>query len=374
MKVIVLSNQARSMAVFWRVLIGAMRERGLEVVCCVPAGDVASEKVLAKMGGRVINYQLDRKGLNPLRDYKTLKELVAIFTAEKPDFLFATTIKPVIYGCMAAAKSGVPNIFATITGLGYAFESDNLFKKLVNRIGRFLYRKSLKHAKGIFFQNQDDASLFREQGILDQNSPVLFAAGTGVDTEFFAKAPVPPASPTVFLLVARLLEAKGIADYAEAARNLRKKYPDARFQLLGPPESGAGSLSQTELGRWQSEGLIEYLGQTEDVRPYLAAAHVVVLPSWREGLPTSLMEAMSVGRALVATDVPGCRSLVVDGENGFLIPARKPAALAAAMEKFLARPALIANMGESSRKLAVERYDAHKVAAGILNDMGRCAS
>lgn len=374
MKVLVLSNQARSMANFWRVLIGAMRERGMDVVFCVPYGDPDSEAALEQMGGRVLNYQLDRKGLNPLRDYKTYKDLCAIFAAEKPDFLFATTIKPVIYGCFAGARSGIANIFATITGLGYVFESNNLFKKLVNRIGRFLYRKSLKHAKGIFFQNTDDIGLFREQGILDQDSPVLLAAGTGVDTDHFAQAPLPPPTPVVFLLVARLLEAKGIADYAAAAGVLREKYPEVRFRLLGPPESGPGSLSRAEVERWQKAGLIEYLGQTEDVRPSLAAAHVVVLPSWREGLPTALMEAMSVGRPLVATDVPGCRSVVEDGGNGFLVPARDPAALAAAMERFITEPGIIEEMGAKSRSRAVERFDAHKVAAGILSDMARRAS
>lgn len=374
MKVLVLSNQARSMANFWRVLIGSMRERGMEVVCCVPYGDPASEAALEELGCRILNYQLDRKGLNPLRDYRTFKELCSVFAAEKPDFLFATTIKPVIYGCMAAARSGVANIFATITGLGYVFESNNLFKKLVNRVGRFLYRKSLKHAKGVFFQNTDDACLFREQGILDQGSPVLLASGTGVDTDYYARMPLPPTAPVIFLLVARLLEAKGIADYAAAARILREKYPGARFQLLGPPESGPGSLSRTEVERWQEEGIIEYLGQTEDVRPVLGAAHVVVLPSWREGLPTALMEAMSVGRPLVATDVPGCRSVIVDGENGFLVPARDPLALAAAMERFLADPRMISEMGENSRRQAKEKFDAHKVAAGILDDMVRCAS
>lgn len=374
MKVILVSNQARSMAVFWRVLIEAMRERGMEVVCCVPAGDPVSEAALGQMGGRVVNYQLDRKGINPLRDYKTFRELRAIFASEKPDLLFATTIKPVIYGCMAAARSGVANIFPTITGLGYVFESDSLFKKLINRIARFLYRKSLKYAKGVFFQNTDDISLFRDQEILDQDSPVLLAAGTGVDTSHFEQAPLPPATPVVFLLVARLLEAKGIADYVAAARILRQKYPEARFQLLGPPESGAGSLPLAQVERWQAEGLIEYLGQTADVRPRLAAAHVVVLPSWREGLPTSLMEAMSVGRPLVATDVPGCRSVVEEGENGFLVPAHDPAALASAMERFIVNPGLIAIMGGKSRRQAVERFDAHRVAEGILNDMTRLAS
>lgn len=374
MKALLLSNQSRSMAIFWRALIGAMQKRGMDVVCCAPPGDSASDAALAGMGARVIHYRLDRKGLNPLADLRTLRELREILAAEKPDILFATTIKPVIYGCMAAASAGVKGIFATITGLGYAFEADNPFKKLINRISRALYRKALKNAKGVFFQNQADAQVFREQGILGPGSPVLFAAGTGVDTERFYQAPFPQSPAPVFLLVSRLLEAKGIADYAAAAKLLKQKYPAARFQILGPPESGPGAFSKERLLALQAEGAIEYLGETNDIRPYLAVAHVAVLPSWREGLSTFLMEAMSMGRPLVASAVPGCAELVKDGENGFLAHAKDPVALAAAMEKFIVKPDLIAKMGAASREIAVASLDADVVADGILNEIaGRLA-
>ena len=170
-------------------------------------------------------------------------------------------------------------------------------------------------------------------------------------------------------MVGRLLEAKGYREYARAASILRKKWPNAVFQILGPRETGLGSIPPEELEAWQKDGSVVYLGEARDVRPYVAQANVVVLPSWREGTPTSIMEAMSMGRACVVTDVPGCREVVRDGVNGFLCPVKNPEALAETMEKFLKNPALAPACGESGRRMAVEEFDAQKVADRILSDM-----
>ncbi|MBD8896335.1 glycosyltransferase family 4 protein [Desulfovibrio desulfuricans] len=376
MKIIVLGNQTKAMSNFWSVLIRHMRRAGHEVVCCAPPGDADAEAALAAQGARLRHYSLDRKGLNPLSDLRTTRELFSLFRDEKPDLLFASTIKPVIYGCMAARAAGVPHVYATITGLGYAFEADTFFKKCVNRLGRLLYRVALSGAEGVFFQNQDDITVFRQSGILGRNARVLTARGTGVDTKRFAPSPLPgysadgrPSGSPVFLLVARLLEAKGLPEYAEAARLLKARYPDARFQVLGPPEKGLGSVSMEQMDAWQKQGCIEYLGETRDVRPYVAAAHVLVLPSWREGTPTSIMEGMSMGRPAVVTDAPGCREVVRDGVNGYLVPVRNPQALAGAMESFITSPESIARMGQAGRELALSEFDAEKVAARILEDM-----
>lgn len=372
MKIIVLGNQARALSNFWSVLIRQVRQGGHEALCCVPPGDPEADAALETLGARVLHYELDRKGLNPLHDARSFARLRRIFDAEKPDLLFASTIKPVIYGGLAARRARVPHVYATITGLGYAFEADSLFKKCVNRLSVFLYRQALKNAEGVFFQNQDDIRIFRESGILGPGARVLTARGTGVDIRRFAQAPLPPLppdGPVIFLLVGRLLEAKGLPEYAAAARLLRARYPEARFQLLGPPEQGLGSVSLDQVGTWERENGIEYLGETRDVRPYLAAAHVLVLPSWREGTPTSIMEGMSMGRAAVVTDVPGCREVVRDGVNGRMTPVRDPEALAGAMESFILAPGTIARMGEAGRELAVREFDAEKVAARILRDM-----
>ncbi|MDR3357395.1 MAG: glycosyltransferase family 4 protein [Desulfovibrio sp.] len=368
MKIIVLGNQAQALVNFWSVLIRRMRAGGHEVVCCAPPGDAQADAALTASGTPVLHYRLDRKGLNPLQDARTFVDLSRLFRAEKPDVLFASTIKPVIYGCMAARLARVPHIYATITGLGYAFEADSFFKKCVNILSALLYRTALNGAEGVFFQNPDDITVFRRQHILKQDARALTARGVGVDTARFAPAPLPP-GPPVFLLVARLLEAKGLAEYAEAARMLKKRHPAARFQVLGPPEQGLGSVSLERVRDWEAQGGIEYLGQTRDVRPYMAAAHVLVLPSWREGTPTAIMEAMSMGRPAVVTNAPGCREVVRDKVNGRLVPVRDAQALAAAMESYILDPVSIARMGAAGRDLAVAEFDAMKVADRILADM-----
>lgn len=369
MKVMILSNQTRSMLNFWSVLVRQILALGHDVVACAPPGDDESDLALAAKGVSVIHYPLDRKGLNPVRDMQSLAALRGIFARHRPDLLFATTIKPVIYGCLAAKSAHVPKIFATITGLGYAFEADTIFKKGINLLSSFLYRKALSGINGIFFQNLDDVEVFRKAGILSPSAKIFMARGTGVDTKRFAPEPF-PAGPVKFLLIGRLLEAKGLNEYAKAAAILEKEWPRASFQLLGQPESGVGSVPLAQIQAWQSEGFIEYLGECRDVRPHIAQSHVIVLPSWREGTPTAVMEAMSMGRPCVVSDAPGCREVVREGYNGFLAPVRDANALARAMGNFLRDPSIIAVMGEKSRQLAVADFDADKVSAKIINDMG----
>lgn len=371
MEICILGNQARATYLFWRVLMRRMRDAGHSVFCLLPPGDDATEQTLrGELDVDIVHFRLDRKGVNPIHDIATFLDLQRILGERRPDLLFATTIKPVIYGCLAAKRVGIPHIYATITGLGYAFEADTFFKKCVNRLSIFLYHRALHGIEGVFFQNRDDATLFSHAGILDASSRVLFARGTGVDTGHFAPAPLPGTEDGfVFLMVGRLLEAKGYRDYVEAAKLLAPRFPGTHFRILGPREQGLGSIGDEELASWQEEGVVEYLGEASDVRPHLSACHVLVLPSWREGTPTSVMEAMSTGRAAIVSDVPGCREVVHDGVNGLLVPARDPLALAGAMERFLANPSLAATMGARGRAVAVDVFDAQVVASGILADM-----
>lgn len=369
MKIAVLGNQSRALVNFWSVLIRHMRAAGHEVLCLAPEGDAEGDEALRAQGVELRYYPLDRKGLNPARDFATIGALVRLFREERPEMLFASTIKPVIYGCIAARVSGVPHIFATITGLGYAFEADSFAKKCINKLASLLYRVALSGAQTVFFQNKDDILAFRRAGILRPSSEVVLCRGTGVDTRRFAPAD-PVTDPLTFLLVGRLLEAKGLPEFAEAARRLKIRYPDARFQVLGPPEQGLGSVPLKVMKEWQKDGRLEYLGETRDVRPYLTAASVIVLPSWREGTPCSIMEGMSMGRPAVVTDAPGCREVVEDGVNGFRVPLRDPGALALAMERFIRDPSLVARMGAEGRRLAEAEFDAEKVAEHIMSVMG----
>ncbi len=371
MRICVLGNQARATFLFWRVLMLKMRALGHSVVCLIPPGDEENEKRIQELDVEIQHYRLNRKGINPLQDLATFSDLKTFFHKDRIDYLFASTIKPVIYGCIAAKMARVPHIYATITGLGYAFEADSLPKKMLHQLGIVLYRTALRGIEGVFFQNKDDAALFREQGILTSDARVLFANGTGVDTERFAKQDLPDTSAGLtFLLVGRLLEAKGIREYCEAAKIIRVKYPETTFQILGPKESGPGSISEQEIESWEKDGAVSYLGETADVIPFVSAAHVLVLPSWREGLPTCVMEAMSLGRACLVTDVPGCRQTVTNNENGLVVPVRNAQALAQAMEKFITTPSLLLSMGNAGREIAERQYDTHVVASGILRDMG----
>lgn len=364
------------MAIFWRVLMRQLSRGGNELLCLCPPGDQDSEGLLKTMNAKVINYPLERKGLNPFNDLRSFLSLKKIFRDEKPDLLFATTIKPVIYGLLAARQTHIPACFATITGLGYAFERDTFFKKMINLAGSNLYKFSLTGANGIFFQNNDDKELFIKNGILTANAPIRMAHGTGVDTSHFSPVPLPDIAEGKinFLFIGRLLEAKGLQEYVNAAEKLKPDWPNASFQILGPEEQGPGSIPKITLARWIQEGNVSYLGSCEDVRPHIEKAHVIVLPSWREGTPTAIMEAMSMGRPCVVTDVPGCREVVRDRQNGFLCKAHDSDDLARVMKKFLENPALLAPMGEKSRKIAVTVFDAEKVADKIISDMRSLSS
>ncbi len=364
------------MSIFWRVLINRLKSDGHEIICLIPPGDSDSEQILLSYGARIINYPLNRKGLNPLQDFNSYLKLGDVFASEKPDLLFAATIKPVIYGLLAAHKNNIPATFAAITGLGYTFERNNLFKKLINKISIKLYRAALAYANGIFFQNKADKELFIQNNIIKDDERLCMTRGTGVDIDYFK----PEAMPDIhtpgelkFLFIGRLLEAKGLFEYEQAAAILKKDWPDAKFQILGPMEQGPGSISPEQLEKWRTDGNIEYLGSTRDVRPYIKDAHVMVLPSWREGTPTAIMEAMSMQRPCVVSNAPGCTEVVLDGENGFLCKVKDARSLAENMEKFLLNPELLSSMGEKSRSLAVSVFDANKVADGIIQDMQKLA-
>lgn len=256
-----------------------------------------------------------------------------------------------------------------IPGLGYMFEADTPGKRLLRRTASLLYRLAFSCVHTVFFQNPDDQALFATLGILPPSVSVRLCRGTGVDLARFAPQPTPAGDP-VFLYVGRLLEAKGLRELAVAARLLKKRLPAARLRLLGPEERGPGAVPLAEILAWQQEGILEYLGAASDVRPHLADASVVVLPSRREGLPTALLEAMAVGRPLIATDVPGCREVVLNGQNGLLVPPKDPEALAEAMQAILRDPALLRKMAAAGRDLARTTFNAESVALDLMRHMG----
>jgi glycosyltransferase involved in cell wall biosynthesis len=288
------------------------------------------------------------------------------------DGVFCYFIKPVIYGSLAARAARVRHRFAMVAGLGYVYTPGSAGMSLRRRLLRWivsrLYKLAFASCEKVFFQNKDDVDFFVSQGLVDPARPVLLA-GTGVDLSRLEASP-PPTRPLSFLLMARLLREKGICEYVDSARLVSRKYPNARFVLLGGIDPNPGGLTRRVVEEWAAEGVVEWHDHVEDVRPWIAASSVYVLPSYREGKPRSTQEAMAMGRPVITTDVPGCRDTVDEGVNGFLVPARNAEALAAAMLRFIDQPDLVVSMGRESRRLAEERFDVHQINAIILEELG----
>ncbi len=368
MKILIIGGIPRSLINFRGPLLRALVAAGHEVVA---ASAPAPEDVVAElnaMGVRFCPVPLARAGLNPLGDLQTLFALRALIRREKPDCVLAYTAKPVIYGNLAARGLPGTRVYSMITGLGYGFGAHNLRQRITGQLVQTLYRAALKNTSGVFFQNPDDREEFLGRGLLALDAPVTLINGSGVDLDWYAPQSLP--QEPRFLLIARLLADKGIRQYVAAARSLKKRYPQAQFRIAGNIDANPLSISAEELEAWQAEGVIEYLGRLDDVRPALADTQVYVLPSYREGTPRTVLEAMAMGRPIITTDAPGCRETVVEGVNGFLVPIKDAEALAAAMERFILEPDLATRMGSASLQLARDKYDVHKVNAAITQGMG----
>ena len=350
-------------------LIRDLTAAGHRVYGCAPPDPVIARQ-LAALGATFVPISIARTGTNPLRDIVDIVGLWRILRKLRADIVLSHSTKANVVGTLAARLAGVRRTFVMVEGLGYAFtEGGGAKRQLLRSILSVGFRIAFRLASGIFVLNETDREFVRTSGFVSKKQPVIKVNGTGIDLDEFAETPVSePASPR-FLLIARLLREKGISEFAEAARLLRAEFPQARFQLLGRFDTNPGALGPEDVGRWQQEGLIEYLGETDDVRPFLRDCTVYVLPSWREGMPRTVMEAMAVGRAVVTTDVPGCRETVVDHDNGFLVPARDPQALATAMRRFIEAPALAVTMGAASRALAERRFDVRQVNREMLRAM-----
>lgn len=370
--IVVLAGYARSLVNFRGPLLQSLVAAEVSVHAAAP-DLLTNEAVCTELKDWGIvphDIPLGRTGINPIQDVKTLLAQYRLCRLVKPDAVMCYTIKPVIYGTLAAWLARVPLRFVLITGLGYAFTgAANGKRKLVQRLARSLYRHALKLSHRVFFQNPDDQALFQQLGLLPSHVPSTVVNGSGIDLTRFEVAPLPEGSVS-FLLIARLLGDKGVREYVAAAERIKLDYPQAVFRLVGYIDSNPDSISQAELDVWMEHGTVEYLGRLDDVRPAIALSSVYVLPSYREGTPRTVLEAMAIGRPVITTDAPGCRETVVDGENGFLIPVKAVDALADVMRRFLDDPSLMPTMGRRSRQIAEEKYDVHKVNAAMLGAMG----
>jgi glycosyltransferase involved in cell wall biosynthesis len=361
---LMIAGYAPSLLGFRGPLIAALQQKGLQVHVAAPdlgVGAVLRSKLEAQ-GLVVHDVPLQRTGTNPLADLRGLWALWRLMRHVRPDFVLGYTIKPVIFGSIAAKLAGVPRRFAMVEGLGFVFtpseEGLSFKRRVLKRLVLWLYRLGLSRADRVIFLNPDDQAELEAAGALPTGKGFLLG-GIGVDLAQWAPAP-PVLQPPTFLLVARLLREKGVEQYAAAARIVKQQHPQARFILLGGLDENPGSITEADVQAWVAEGILEWRGHTA-VSPWMTQASVFVLPSYREGVPASTQEAMAMGRAVITTDVPGCRQTVVDGVNGFLVPPRATQALAEKMQVFIAQPELIASMGQASRRLAEERFNVHEV-------------
>lgn len=384
-----ISNQAFSQLNFRGTMIRDMVKRGIKVYVLAPDYSSRLRRKAQALGAYPINISMDRIGVNPIIDIKDLFLLTGILKDIKPDAVLSNFIKPVIYGSLAAKKAGISNIFSMISGLGYLFtqspERASLKNPVFKNVASALYGLALNYNHRVFFHNPDDLATFLSARLVQPDMAARIY-GSGVDVDFFKPVGAKPPGLT-FILMARLLVEKGVREYVEAAKIIKKKYPSSRFVLLGGEDINPAGLKLDEVNKWVGSGIVEWLGQVEDVRPWLKECLAYVLPSWREGTPRSTLEAMAMGKAVVTTDVPGCRETVFPdpetgkferlengklkiGANGIMVPVRDGRSLALAMEFIIKNPQKAVEMGRQSRVFAEKYYDVNKVNRVILREMG----
>lgn len=371
MRVLIVASLASSLVRFRGSLIESLLISGHQVVTCAPEPDAETVYALAKIGVGCVPVEMSRAGTNPLADYSYMRHLRHIIERECPDVVLAYTPKPVIYSGFACAGFARVRHVALVSGLGYGFGHETFKQRMLGRVLTYLFKAGLRKSAAVIFQNADDRALFIENGIVSSDRALL-VDGSGVDTAHFSKQELPEGP--VFLLMARLIPEKGIREYVDAARALRTEFPKARWLLAGWIENRKSAISRRELAQWQAEKTIEYLGELGDVRPAIAQSSIYVLPSYyREGIPRSILEAMSMGRAVITTDTPGCRETVSHGKNGFLVPPRDTDALISSMRRLAGDSMLVRQMARESRLIVENRFAVERVNRQMLAAMGLAA-
>ena len=337
----------------------AAKEAGYDVIVVTREGDHGSR--IREAGLRLIPLDCSRGSTNPFSECKVVARLTAIYLRERPDIVHHIAMKPVVYGSIAARLARVPMVINALTGMGYIFSSRSLLARLLMSTVRTMFRFLLRRGQ-VIVQNQDDAELVRALGVND----LVVIRGSGVDKEQFAPTPEAPLPP-VIMLASRLLWDKGVGEFVEAARVLKAEGANARFVLVGAPDAeNRSSVDHVTLNQWAEQGAVEWWGRRDDMPKVLAQAHIACLPSYREGVPKSLIEAAAAGLPIVTTDTPGCREIVIDGGNGFLVPARDSKALADTLWLLINDGALRKRMGQRGRAIVEAEFTSERVVEETL--------
>lgn len=348
-------------------LLRDLKHTGLDIVSLASNAKQEEINIIQSIGSKYIDIPIIRNGLNPTQDLKTFKVLYKVFETQQPDVILAYTIKPIIWGGLAARVLPNCRFYALVTGLGFALQKGSWKKNLLVKLVAFLYKAALKKANRVIFQNPDNQQVFIDLGIVPKHKTCV-VNGSGVDVAHFDVKPL--SSAPKFLLIARLLGDKGIREYIAAANKVKEQYPDAVFQLVGPEDPSPDGISLEELSILNQKNSVEYLGSTNDVRSNIEDCNIFVLPSYHEGLPRTVLEAMATGRPILTTDVPGCRETVINGENGWLVEKANVDDLAEKMIWFIENPKEWHRMAEASRSMVEEKFDVHKVNRELIEIMG----
>ena len=370
--VLIISSYAPSLINFRLPLIKELLSRGNKVSIAAPKLKFTDslQKQLTNLNVDLNIFSLSRSGLNFFQDYKSFKEIRKIIENCNPDIVIAYTAKPVIYTGIILKNFSKITYYPLITGLGYAFTSDNTLKrKILKNLMIKLYKEGLKSAAKVIFQNRDDQNLFDKLKIIKKNTSTNIVNGSGVDLNMYPFSDLP--SKPIFLMISRLLVDKGVREYVKAAQIVHSHFPNAIFQLAGYLDENPSGITLDELQSWVKQGDIQYLGEIESVQSILKSCRYYVLPSYREGTPRSSLEALSTGRPIITTDVPGCRETVIHKKNGLLVSPKNSEVLAEAMISLLEKKdEKIQAMGKESYLLAKEKFEIEKVNKSILSIIG----
>jgi glycosyltransferase involved in cell wall biosynthesis len=369
MRIVLISSYAPSLINFRGDMIREFLAKGYEVLCVAPTGDhLQTLRVLRLMGVSLIVIPMERTGKNIWVDLRTIMALLRLFRYTKPDAIISYTVKPVLYGSLAMKIFGGLRHISLITGMPSILLSISKIWPIRRIIGKIMTSNCR-----IIFQNDDDRNFFLSQKYVVPKQ-VEQVNGSGVNLSYFSYDECNPIRPIRFLMIARLLYEKGVVEYAQAARIIHeRKAGKATFAIVGwLDDSNPDGIPYSRFNSLVEESKIEFLGRLEDVRPAIKNCSVFVLPSYHEGMPRTILEAMAIGRPIITTDVPGCRDTVIDGYNGYIAPAKDPQKLAVAMERFLSNPSLVQQMGLKSRQMAKEKFDVNKINSEILGIIQSC--
>lgn len=364
-KFILISPKNRTVWNFRGDLLKEIRKKGYDVIVTGP--DQTDVEKVEELGVRFKEIPMNKTGTSVVGDLKYCQALYHFLKQEKPDVTLGYTVKPVVYGAIAAKLAKVPNINSLVTGGGYTFIATSMKARVLGLIVRNLYRVGLSMADHVIFQNQDDLNEFTGRKLVNRKK-CSFVNGSGVNLVHYEKSAYP--ETVTFFCLSRLLKSKGVGEYLEAARMVKEKHPEAKFFLLGKYETSMqDALPQDYVESFIRDGIVERFEETDDVRPYYGMCSVYVLPSYREGTPRTVLEAMAMGRPIITTDTQGCRETVKDGENGFLVPIKDAEAVAEKMVWFLDHPEKTPEMGNESLNYVREKFDVNKVNAEMIRIM-----